>query len=318
MKHNLKITILLLAMFVITQFIGLYVISTNPFTIQQKQANQTIQTVENPYLTWISPPQAQTQGDFNTFLVSLIFAFIFAVVLLIFLMKLRVSFFLRLWFLFVITVALTLSFMAFAKLLPLGFNQQAVFFSALGLSFVLGIIKISGKSFLVHNLTELLIYPGIATVFVPILNLWTVIILLILISVYDIWAVWHSGVMQKMAKYQINELKIFSGFFVPYVSRQVRSKIRSWKKTLSREQLKRKKIKVNVAILGGGDIVFPIITAGVVLTTLGIGPALFVILGATLGLAYLFFAAEKKKFYPAMPFITEGILAGIIASYLIL
>ncbi|MBU2503609.1 MAG: hypothetical protein KJ879_00960, partial [Nanoarchaeota archaeon] len=80
-----------------------------------------------------------------------------------------------------------------------------------------------------------------------------------------------------------------------------------------------------------GDVVFPIITAGVVLKTVsvslpfglkdftgGIGPALFVILGATLGLTYLFFFSEKKKFYPAMPFITAGIVIGMVLGYLIL
>ena len=50
---------------------------------------------------------------------------------------------------------------------------------------------------------------------------------------------------------------------------------------------------------------------------LGIGAALLVILGAALGLAYIFFVAEKKKFYPAMPFITAGVLVGIGISYLI-
>jgi len=53
------------------------------------------------------------------------------------------------------------------------------------------------------------------------------------------------------------------------------------------------------------------------LKTLGLVPAFFVIAGATLGLAYLFVAAEKRKFYPAMPFITAGIFAGILASYLV-
>ncbi len=73
-----------------------------------------------------------------------------------------------------------------------------------------------------------------------------------------------------------------------------------------------------MAILGGGDVVFPIIAAGVMLKTLGLLSSIFVIIGATLGLSYLMFFAEKKKFYPAMPFITAGIFAGIILSYLIL
>ena len=86
---------------------------------------------------------------------------------------------------------------------------------------------------------------------------------------------------------------------------------------MKKSELKKKKIRVNVAILGGGDIIFPIITAGVVLKTWGFFPALFVIAGATLGLGYLFFFSEKRKFYPAMPFITTGIFAGMILSWII-
>jgi hypothetical protein len=132
------------------------------------------------------------------------------------------------------------------------------------------------------------------------------------------WAVWKSGVMQKMAKFQINKLKIFSGFFVPYLPKKMRSKIKKMKKTMKKSELKKKKIKINLAILGGGDIIFPIIAAGVMLKTLGLASALFVIAGATMGLSYLFFFAEKKKFYPAMPFISAGIFMGVILSYLLL
>ena len=128
------------------------------------------------------------------------------------------------------------------------------------------------------------------------------------------WAVWHSGIMQKMAKYQIDKLKIFSGFFVPYISSKVRLKLKKMKKS----DLKKKRIRVNVAILGGGDVVFPIITAGVMLKTLGLFSAVFVVIGAALGLGYLLFFSEKKKFYPAMPFITAGIFLGIALSYLVL
>jgi len=177
----------------------------------------------------------------------------------------------------------------------------------------------------------LLIYPGIASVFVPILNIYTIIVLLILISVYDMWAVWHSGIMQKMARYQIDKLKIFSGFFVPYAGKKTKQKIKLLRekfrnKKISKKELQSKKFRVNVAILGGGDVVFPIITAGVMLKTFsdkilfgigGLGPALLVIAGATLGLTYLFFFSEKKKFYPAMPFISAGIFAGMILSWII-
>ena len=129
------------------------------------------------------------------------------------------------------------------------------------------------------------------------------------------WAVWHSKIMIKMAKYQINKVKAFSGFFVPYISKKVRLQLQKMK--ASKSKLKNKKIKINVAILGGGDVVFPIITAGVVMLTFGLFYSLFVIAGAALGLLYLFIFSEKKKFYPAMPFITAGIFAGLLVAWVV-
>jgi hypothetical protein len=82
----------------------------------------------------------------------------------------------------------------------------------------------------------------------------------------------------------------------------------------SKTKEKGQSIKVNIAILGGGDVIFPIITAGVILKTWGLIPALLVIAGATAGLTYLFMKSEKKKFYPAMPFITAGMFIAIILS----
>jgi presenilin-like A22 family membrane protease len=189
---------------------------------------------------------------------------------------------------------------------------EVALISALVFALVFAYLKIYRKGIIIHNLTELLIYPGIAAIFVPLLNVYFVLALLVIISLYDAWAVWKSGIMQKMAKYQMNKLNLFSGFLVPYVSSKVKAKLKLMKKSKSK-----KKIRVNVAILGGGDVVFPIITAGVVMRSLGIIPALFVILGATLGLSYLFFFAEKKKFYPAMPFITAGILLSLALFWII-
>ena len=323
MKHNLKITFILLSMFVITQLIGLYVINANIFS-QTVQVNGANETLTNPILSALQPPQPQTEADFSAYFGSMIFAFIIAIVILFLLTKFKIDLVLKIWFFVVVVIAL---FITFNALFPKYINSIYFIIPALLLALFLGFIKIFRQNFLVHNLTELLIYPGIATVFVPILNFWSAIILLILISGYDIWAVWHSGIMQKMAKYQINNLKVFSGFFVPYISKGLRIKLKKMKKS----KIKNKKVKINLAILGGGDVIFPIITAGVVLTTKminlpfglspfigGFLPALFVTFGATLGLALLFLFSEKKKFYPAMPFITAGIFAGVILSYLLL
>lgn len=306
MKHNLKITAILLGMFLITQFIGLFVIYSNPLVIKQ-EINGTITEVPNPALSWINPPEPKSNSEFNSYLGSIIFSFILAVVILLLLTKFKIEFVLKTWFFLVVALAL---FIFFIAVLPeFQYSTLIAFFLAVPLAF----IKIYKRNFIIHNLTELFIYPGIAVVFVPILNFWTIIVLLILISGYDIWAVWHSGIMQKMAKYQINKLKIFSGFFIPYVSKELRMKLKKMKKS----DLKKKNIKVGVAILGGGDVVFPIITSGVILKYFGLIPALFIILGATLGLVYLLIFSEKKKFYPAMPFITLGMLVCLGIYYLI-
>ena len=302
MKHNLKITAIILIMFIITQFIGIYVV--NHYFSEENKLPFGLET-----------PEIEKASDYSIFFGVIIIAFIIAIFLFFFLAKFKIEFILRLWFFVVVAIALSITIFSVTR------NLDKFIFGipliAVLIALPLAIIKIFRRNFLVHNFTELLIYPGIAAVFVPLLNIYTVIGLLVLISIYDMWAVWHSGIMQKMAKYQINKLKIFSGFFVPYLSKQMKTKIKKWKKTMKKTELKKKKIKINIAILGGGDVIFPIITAGVMLKTLGLIPAILVILGATLGLAYLFFFSEKKKFYPAMPFITGGIIVGIILSYLL-
>ncbi len=318
MKHNLKITFIILTMFLLTQFIGIYVVDHYSSV---KIIDGNIVDVDSPGLPFgLEMPEPKETSDFARTFTSIIFAFMIAIFLLILLSKFNAEFFLRLWFFTVVAIALGISFNVplmnlFSDKIGISlFGFPILWIIALSFGLGLSLIKIYKRDLFVHNFTELLIYPGIAAVFVPILNIYTIIILLILISIYDMWAVWHSGIMQKMAKYQIDKLKIFSGFFVPYVSKKVKLKLKKMKKS----ELKKKKVRVNVAILGGGDVVFPIIAAGVMLKTLGLLSAFFVVIGAAIGLSYLLFFSEKKKFYPAMPFITGGIILGIVLSYLIL
>lgn len=309
MKHSLKIVILLLVMFFVTQLIGLVVVNV------YAAHNDSI-----PY--GMSPPKDITP---TTSLVSIIFAIAFAAALMLILMRFKTELFLRLWFFLVIILALGISVNAIFFSTPLStiildfqiFSMSASSFIALLIALPLAFLKVFKRSILVHNLTELLIYPGIAVIFVPLLNIWTVALLLIFISLYDMYAVWHAGFMQKMAKYQIKNLKIFSGFLIPYFGKKEKDMLKNIR-NLSPKKLKTKKIKVNVAILGGGDIVFPIILAGVVLRQLGLLSALAISLGATLALGFLFYLSKKGKFYPAMPFISMGCFIALGLAYLFL
>jgi presenilin-like A22 family membrane protease len=304
MKHTFKITALILAMFLITQLIGLAVI--NHYGSEERALPYGMGLYEE------ESSQEIEEDSYNLYLYQLIFSFIFAIALLLIFLKFKLNVILKFWFFMVITIALGLFFYSLTESFDKLVFEIPLFATSLAL--FLAYFKIFQRNFLIHNFTELLIYPGIAAVFVPILNITTIIILLILISFYDMWAVWKSGIMQKMAKYQINELNIFSGFFIPYISKAIRNKIKYLKKSKKNSELK--KIKVNMAILGGGDVVFPIITSGVVLKFMGIFPALLVIFGAFFGLAGLLLFSNKKKFYPAMPFITAGIFLGLIIGKL--
>jgi len=319
MKHKPKIIAVLLVMFLLTQFIGLYVV--NYYSDTEIVDGEKMNVTSPGLPLGLETPQVEQESDFWTSLFpSLIIAFVIAIFLFFLLTKIKAEFILRGWFFVVVTLALVISLLS---IIP-QFKYNT--WTALIIAFPLAFFKIYRRNILVHNFTELLIYPGIAAVFVPILNIYTAIALLILISIYDIWAVWHSGIMQKMAKYQINKLQIMGGFMLPYLSKKMKDKIKKMKSKPKSKKDKKKKVKVNLAILGGGDVIFPIILAGVVLKTFGfvtIGnlnvplASLFVIFGAAAGLGGLFFFSEKKKFYPAMPFITIGILIGLGFSYLL-
>lgn len=259
---------------------------------------------------------------------SLIISFIIAVLLLLVLMKFGLNRVLRIWFFLVVIIALGLTLNVIFNKFDF-FNSYLIkdtltysFFISLIIALPLAFYKIFKRNILIHNITELMIYPGIAAVLVPMFNVTGIVIILILISIYDMWAVWKSKVMIKMAKFQMNEVKIFAGFYIPYIGKKEKQQIeliKSRYKTVKSQEkaLKTSKIRVSLAILGGGDVVFPIIASGVMLRSFGFLPALFVVIGALAGLTFLFAISEKKKFYPAMPFITVGIFLGMLASLLI-
>ena len=70
----------------------------------------------------------------------------------------------------------------------------------------------------------------------------------------------------------------------------------------------RKGKKVSAAVLGGGDIAFPMIFTGTIVVLYGPLWALTVIPFTAFGLFVLFYQGKKGKFYPALPFVTAGCL----------
>ena len=315
MKHTTAITLILLSMFVVTQLIGLVVIDAySPSrTVQVSEhgtlVNKTVGgNITVPY--GMEPPQTKTSLEFWAMFLQIVISFVIAIVIFFFLIRKKSSTLIRIWFTFVVFITIALAVNALlGRALP---SLQYLNETALAIAVPLTFFKIFKRNIVVHNLTELLIYPGLAAVFVPILNMWTAIILLIVISIYDIYAVWKSKLMVNLAKYQIKQLKVFTGFFVPYMTNKVRGQIAKLK-----GKKKMKKFKVNLAILGGGDVAFPLIFAGVILNKYGMTDALITIAFTSVALLLLLTFSKKGKFYPAMPFLTAGCLVGFLISLVI-
>lgn len=313
MKHNRKITIIILLMFILAQFIGLFVI--NSYTTQKIVDGKIVNATGKVMPYGMGFQENNSSTDLTSILISVLFSLIIAISLIFILIKIKAKAVMKTWFFVVSVLAIGISLTAFLPEI-----KYASIISLL-IAIPLAVFKIYKRNIVVHNLTELLIYPGIAAIFVPILNLTILIVLLILISAYDMWAVWKSKIMQKIAKYQIEELNVLGGLFIPYASKKVKEKINLLKtKFKSKEKLekefKKSKLKVNLAILGGGDIAYSILSAGVVLETWGLIPALITVGGASIALVGLLVFGRKKTMYPAMPFITGGIFLVLLVNWL--
>ncbi len=327
MKHTLKVTSILLLMFLFSQLIGLAVVNKYINAEESKPSGEitaettSISAKEN--VTWNALPFSfeRPQVEEGTSFIYLAIAIGIGTLLALLLIKFRSIMLWKVWFF--LSVWLTMG-IAFAAFIP------QIYAAALALA--LAILKVFRSSFFFHNFTELFVYAGIAAIIVPIANLFSAFMLLIAISIYDIYAVWKSKHMVKLAQFQTGA-GLFAGFAIPYrmvkgktqlikqgiVSRKtakssgIKSGSKSKTGTKNRKSKEGKTEQGKTAILGGGDIAFPMIFAGVVMKSVGLMWAAVIPIFVTISLAFLFWRAEKNKFYPAMPFLSAGCIVGFLA-----
>jgi len=312
MKHTLKITLILLTIFLVAQFMG---IATLYKYIDPLKTYELGETTFKELPIGERPPINE-----ETSYLPILLAILIGTGFLLLLIKFKLIWIWKAWFLIAVFIALLVSFTAFIKVEL-----------ALLLALVFAFWKIFKPNIWVQNLTEIFMYGGLAAIFVPMLNLFSVSILLILISIYDAYAVWKSKHMITLAKSQA-KAKVFAGLLIPYQLGKMnlkekkaekpktkKSKTSSLTKSASKTATKTKIIQksVRTAILGGGDIAFPLIFAGVILKEMGLWQSLIIPFFALAGLAVLFWKAEEKKFYPAMPFISAGCFIGLGVVWLI-
>ena len=279
MKHTMAVTLALTLMFLASQIVGLFVL----------EKYVTYETVEENNVTlvkqtWKALPLNAERPKFKEETSFLpVFAIILAVTIaILLLLKFRLFKVWKFWFFLSVWFCLSIALYSF-----LGWLGDYI---VLIIGFIAAFFKVIRRNLLVHNLSELLIYSGLAAIFVPVFTTWSISILLVLISIYDMIAVWRTKHMVKLAKFTA-DMKTFAGFLIPYG-------------------------KDKMAILGGGDIGFPLMFSGVILKSYGLW-TLVVPVAVSLALLMLLLKGEKGKFYPAMPFLSAGCFIGYGIVWLI-
>ncbi|HIH31854.1 TPA: hypothetical protein HA235_04040 [Candidatus Woesearchaeota archaeon] len=308
MKHNLLITITLLVFFILAQVAGLWLINIDAAVLKDDAGNIVVAHEDTSL-----GPRPETKGA-GSFLYLIIGVAIGTILVLILARFKKVNIW-KFWFFLAVWMAMSISIGVIVKT-----GWYFVYDAAMLIALILAAWKIFRTNIVIHNITEVLIYAGIAVLLVPIFDVFWSIMLLLVISLYDMYAVWKSKHMIKMAKFQ-TQSNIFAGLMIPYKMKQMKKisvKTKAAKQSVSE--------KPKTAILGGGDVVFPLILTGAVMEGLLVEgltksqafmQSSIMILTTTIALALLFFFAKKDKFYPAMPFVTTGCLIGWVIVLLI-
>lgn len=314
MKHTLKITLFLMLLFLTTQFIGLIIINEYIDIVTTAATGKTTLKEETYATANFIPPDIKNE--------SISFMYVLVAILigtgaLLLIIKLKKRQLWKAWFFISVLLCLLLGLTPFvykglkvifsivlSQAIALQTIQTTAYYVTIIIAGTLAFYKVFKRNVIIHNFTEVFIYGGLASMLVPIINLFSATLLLILVSVYDAYAVWKSKHMVTMAKFQSEE-KTFAGLFVPY------SKSSSAKVIAKTDKPDDQRGKV--ALLGGGDMAFPLIFSGVVLkTTTSFATAGVISLFAAIALFSLLYFGKKDRFYPAMPFITVGCFAGYL------
>lgn len=341
MKHTLKVTIFLVMIFIISQLIGLVVINQYVDIKSTSESGQTVVNDDAFDVTGMKPPSL-TPGEERMMWIFITAAILMGTVMVLIIIKFRSYRLWKIWFLMSIGICLFVALAQFVTILLrlLGINgaTKLVNFNVFGIPVTLsGLLtlalvvwlsyeKVFKKNMLAHNFTELFIYGGLAALIVPNLAVEAALILLIVISLYDMIAVWKTKHMVVMAQFQTQQ-KMFAGLMMPYSQKTGKIALMKdvdvkLKETTKKPAKKVKKItktdEIKTAILGGGDVAFPLIFSGTVLKkTASFFPPVVITLTTALALFLLLTYGKKDKFYPAMPFISAGVFLGVFLSVVV-
>lgn len=329
MKHEKAVTWILVFIFAISQFVGLSLVGRSlDYTCKMvSESEERCGVISRDTVLGEPLPHSGWGG-----LLYIAIGVGIGTALLLLIIKFGKRNLWKLWFFLAVWITVAVALGSF-------FSEATAFTIAL----LLALWKVFKPNMVVYNIAEILMYSGMAMLLAPILyipdqtseimSVLPALVLLLIISIYDMIAVWKSRHMVKMAKF-ITSSNSFAGIVVPYDTQEKTVTMELPKGSVKEHNLKSSSKHKN-AILGGGDITFPLLFGGAVLqsrtielvkagmplqqaVTQSFFPVLLIGLGATVAIAGLFFFAKKDKFYPAMPFVTAGCLVGWAVSFLLM
>src|SRR3989344_2819821 len=168
MKHTLKITLILVFLFLIIQTIGIFVISKY-YSTEISASGEKIEKLNKlPYD--LDYPQFERETSYIPIIILFLIGTIFALILV----RLNANVLWKFWFIFTIAITCAIALTPFLGSLIAGV-----------IGIILALLKVFKRSLITHNLPELIMYSGLAVLFFNIFSVISIIILLLVISVYD-------------------------------------------------------------------------------------------------------------------------------------
>ncbi len=214
-------------------------------------------------------------------------------VLLLLLYRFKADIIVKLWFLTALFMTTLIFFDAALPVIP-----------ALVLTGTVLLLRWQVPDRLLQNLLDTIPFAGAGAFFGSIIGIVPAAILYALLAVYDVIAVRYSGHMVTLAR-ESAATDTFMGFtYTDGPSDPGQVSLEPADDDGSR-----------VGVLGGGDVIVPMLFATALIGPLGPGAALLSMMGAATAL-YLFMSRlSGEQFYPAIPVVGAGSLAGLAIWY---
>jgi presenilin-like A22 family membrane protease len=278
--------ILLISMFLVTNFLGL-------MAAQNLQAEEAIQETKE-----------QNESAASGIYIFVVIGVSTAILLILY--KYNIQFIIKAWFALAILLSTLIFFYALFR--PL---------TALVLTLAVMGVRYFWDDPAIINAMTVFAFAGFGAYFGSIFGLEAILALMLVLSVYDYISVNISKHMVALAKFGM-QTNTFMGFTYPKEEGGIdmeNGDLQDLEPDESAETAEQDAAEDaagngGMGVLGGGDIVIPLAFAAALLPAYGAIPAMVSIVGAATGLTFLLVKAQRGTFYPAIPPVVAGSLAG--------